>query len=58
LDKATYATGFLPWATGCYVVHIGHRFTKASEINLRHVYHGNEAVQLLNRLHGGLISLE
>lgn len=58
VDEATYATGFVPWISGCYLVRIGHRFTKASEITLRHVYHGDQAVQLLNRLHVDLIELE
>lgn len=58
VDEATYATGFMPWVSGCYLVRIGHRFTKASEIQLRHVYNGNHAVQLINKLHLDLIELE
>lgn len=58
VDEATYATGFVPWLSGCYAVRISHRFTKASEIQLRHVYHGDQAVQLLNRLHQDVIELE
>lgn len=58
VDEATYATGFIPWLSGCYAVRISHRFTKASEIQLRHVHHGDQAVQLLNRLHQDVIELE
>jgi hypothetical protein len=56
LDEASFHTGFFSWAAKSYRVRIGHRFTKSSEIVLRHVSDGNRAVEDINRMHRRLIA--
>lgn len=51
LEDAGYFPNFLSWLFKSYTVHVGHRFTKASEIILSHVAHGHNAVSHINQRH-------
>lgn len=51
LDDASYWTGFAPWICNSYRVIINHRYTKANEIFMPHVWRGRRAVFTINRAH-------
>lgn len=51
LDSGLYTTGFLSWVLKSYSVCISHRFTKNSEIAIKHVYKGDVFVKTINELH-------
>nr|WP_067297101.1 hypothetical protein [Marinobacterium profundum] len=51
VDDASYVPGFLGWVLKAYTIRIGHRFTRGSEIILRAVKNGNQAVEQINGLH-------
>ncbi|EJQ0681008.1 hypothetical protein NYB23_004547 [Salmonella enterica] len=51
VEDAVFYTGFVSWAFNSYAVRIGHRFTKTSELYLRHVRFGRAAVEHINELH-------
>lgn len=51
VEDAVFYTGFVSWAFNSYAVRIGHRFTKTSELYLRHVRFGRTAVEHINELH-------
>ena len=51
VEDAVFYTGFISWACNSYSVRIGHRFTKASELYLKHVRFGRDAVEHINELH-------
>lgn len=55
LDGALYFTGFVSWATNSYTVHLGHRFTKSSEIHISHMHAGKKAVETINGKHAQMI---
>jgi hypothetical protein len=55
MDEATYAQGFWSWLTRSYMVHIGHRFTKANEIVLTHIGGGKQAVVTINARHQAMV---
>jgi hypothetical protein len=48
MDEATFTQNFWSWALRSWDIRIGHRFTKASEIQLTSMAHGKEAVGILN----------
>lgn len=50
LDEAVYHTGFFSWFTRSYRLRISHRFTKDSEIILKHMAKGNKAVTSINSI--------
>lgn len=52
IEDAGYVPGFLGWILKAYTIRIGHRFTRGSEIVLRTVKNGNQAVEQINSLHG------
>lgn len=56
LDEAVYLTGFLSWLCGSYTIRVGHRFTRASEIALTHMYRGDKAVQAINQTHFAMLA--
>ncbi|WP_018918662.1 hypothetical protein [Vreelandella zhanjiangensis] len=51
LDSALFFTGFISWAFKSYTINIGHRYTKGSEIHIRHVKNGKQFVELVNAEH-------
>lgn len=51
IDEAVFFTGFISWAFKSYAIRVGHRYTKDSELYLKHVRLGNEAVEHINDLH-------
>jgi hypothetical protein len=51
LEDASYFQGLVSWVCRSYTVRVGHRFTKASEIVLRHIHRGNLAVEHINEMH-------
>lgn len=51
VDDASYVPGFLSWILKAYTIRIGHRFTRGSEIVLRSVKDGHQAVEQINDLH-------
>ncbi|PRY63514.1 hypothetical protein B0H98_108109 [Vreelandella songnenensis] len=51
LDSALFFTGFISWAFKSYAINIGHRYTKGSEIHVRHVKNGKQFVELVNAEH-------
>lgn len=56
LDSVLYFTGFISWALKSHTIHIGHRYTKESEIVLTHMSNGPDAVMTINLLHQGYVS--
>jgi hypothetical protein len=46
-----YVQRFPSWLFRSYKIRISHRFTKDSEILLKHVGHGHKAVECINRIH-------
>ncbi|EMP3151363.1 hypothetical protein WDX82_004799 [Salmonella enterica] len=58
LEDAQFYTGFVSWAFNSYAIRIGHRFTKTSEIFLRHVRAGRAAVEHINQIHQGKLKSE
>lgn len=48
IDGALYNKGLISWACRSYAIHVVHRYTKNSEIYLRHVRHGNLFVETVN----------
>jgi hypothetical protein len=54
LDQAQLFMGFVPWMTNSHTVHIGHRFTKASELIVRHVHDGRGLIEAVNSEHDKL----
>ncbi|MFI0471833.1 hypothetical protein ACGLWX_03815 [Halomonas sp. HMF6819] len=55
LDTALFFKGFVSWAFNSYAITIGHRYTKDSEINIRHVKNGKRFVELVNNEHYRLV---
>jgi hypothetical protein len=51
LEDAVFFPNFLSWALKSYTVRVGHRFTKSSEIVLRNITGGNDAVLHINSAH-------
>jgi hypothetical protein len=51
LDEAVFFQGFFSWLLRSYEIRIGHRFTKASEIRVKHMWYGQKAVEEINRVH-------
>ena len=51
LEDAAYFPNFMSWLLRSYTIRVGHRFTKTSEIVLRHIARGHEAVALINEQH-------
>jgi len=51
LDSAVVYLNFISWLFNSYTICINHRFTKASELFLRNVRRGKEAVEYINTLH-------
>lgn len=51
VESAMFYTGFVSWAFNSYAVRVGHRFTKTSELYLRHVRCGRSAVEHINEKH-------
>ncbi|WP_447893841.1 hypothetical protein [Vreelandella sp. GE22] len=51
LDSAVFITNFVSWALRSYTVHLGHRYTKDSEIHIRHVKNGNQFAEMVNAEH-------
>lgn len=56
IGSAGYRTGFVSWALRSYRVEVEHRFTRTTELSVRHLRYGNLAVehmnQIVRRLHG------
>lgn len=50
LEDAIYYTGFVSWVFKSYTVRVGHRFTKTSELVIRDVAKGQEAVEHINQM--------
>lgn len=55
LDEAVFFNNMLSWATKSYSIRIGHRFTKASEIRLTHIFCGQRAVARVNGMHQDMV---
>lgn len=55
MDEATFVNGFKSWATRSYTVRIGHRFTRESELVLKNIARGKQAVAAINARHEALI---
>ena len=55
LDGATYFTSMWSWMFKSYSLQIGHRFTKANEILVSHIAHGDKAVSVINEQHQELV---
>jgi hypothetical protein len=51
LDEAVFFNTIVSWATKSYSIRIGHRFTKASEILLTHMFCGQKIVTRVNDVH-------
>lgn len=51
LEDAVFYPNFLSWALKSYTVRVGHRFTKSSEIVLRHIANGKDAAIHINEFH-------
>jgi len=58
LEEASYYTGFLSWLFKSYTIHVGHRFTKTSEIIVHNLNRGNKAVEDINTLHKAILDAE
>lgn len=54
IDQAHYYPNFFSYIFRSYTIRIGHRYTKSSEVVLRHMRGGNMAVQGINREHEGM----
>ncbi|MEQ3636423.1 hypothetical protein [Alcanivorax sp.] len=52
LEDASFRQGFWGWLFKSYLIRIGHRFTKESEIVMPHVKNGANAAVQINNLHG------
>jgi hypothetical protein len=48
-DDAVFHTGMFAWATRSFRIRVRNRFSPRSEIDLAHVYRGNEAVMHINQ---------
>jgi hypothetical protein len=55
LDEASYFTGMWSWLFKSYSLQIGHRYTKANEIRLSHMAHGDKAVARINAQHQEMV---
>lgn len=55
MDEATFEQSFWSWVTGSYTIHIGHRYTKASEILLTNIANGKYTVSVLSARHQEMI---
>jgi hypothetical protein len=55
LDGASFHQSIGSWLFKSYSVHIGHRFTKSSEILFSHCVRGNEVASAINGQHGELV---
>jgi len=51
LDGAVYFQSMWSWMFKSYSLQIGHRFTKANEILLSHIAHGDKVVLEINNMH-------
>lgn len=51
VDSALFFPGFFGWLFKSYRVHVGHRYTKSSEIVVRHLQRGNRVAERINQLH-------
>ena len=51
VDGALYVPGFISWLCRSYAIHVGHRYTKGSEMAVRHVRRGNQFVEHVNAEH-------
>lgn len=49
VDEASTFLGFFSWAFKAYTVKLTHRYTRASELYLTHIRHGDQAVAAINR---------
>lgn len=58
IEDAIYYYGFFSWMFRSYTVRIGHRFTKTSEIFVRHLAYGHRAVEHINQLHQSTLRAE
>lgn len=58
LDSATFTPDLMGWLLKSYHIRVGHRFTKSSELIIKHVHHGDEAVKHINHLHAENIRKE
>ncbi|MCE7525747.1 hypothetical protein [Alloalcanivorax xenomutans] len=57
LDVAEFFPNFVSWACNAYLVRVGHRFTKASELLVHHVHNGRELVHQINAVHSEWVGL-
>jgi hypothetical protein len=55
LDEAVFYNSLVGWATRSYSIRIGHRFTKASEIFLSHIFCGQKVVSTVNDMHRDMV---
>jgi len=55
LDEAVFFNSLVGWATRSYSIRIGHRFTKASEIFVSHVFCGQKVVGRVNDMHREMV---
>jgi len=58
VEEASYHTGFLSWLFKSYTIHVGHRFTKTSEILVDNLNRGNKAVENINMMHKAILDAE
>lgn len=60
VGQAGFNQSFFSWASKSYEIVVSHRFTTGAELRLRHVKHGNLAVQNVNnimaRLQGAIMA--
>lgn len=50
ISSASFTQGFLSWTFKSYDINIAHRYTKENELFLKNLYHGDEAVKIINEL--------
>lgn len=56
LDEALYSQGFISWLAKSHTVFVQHRFTKANELILPNMDHGDRAAMRINELHSDQIA--
>ena len=50
VGEASYKQGIMPWMTRSYSIWVSHRFSKDSELAIKHLHRGNLAVEHINGL--------
>ena len=51
IDQALFFRGLFAWAFKSYEVQVAHRYTQSSELRIKHLHLGDEAVMQINQHH-------